>query len=299
MLFMKVIFNSLRLIRYAIFIIALCMNSIALAFGLVTEKDIFCSKQICASIAEQDGECARKLEKLRKKTPYYYVPFSTNVDADTTTKLLNYIYSIFYDSLEQEQAFYSKQINALISVKDRESADKAAKEIAELRKKYPYDPMSPEIGYDIDIITYALVELNFYGSEELARVLLGEDYLIGILPEAELTPEIEKALSEQAMKNAEGILTGGPGFDTTTAWGAPVNPEMKWDNNLSLKIVWPSSVNILHFGWVEDVEYTVYPVYVVYKDKKYQIFQNFIEPPDELRLEQKYRVPDEPDAENK
>ena len=135
MLFMKVIFNNLRLIRYAIFIIALCMNSIALAFGLVTEKDIFCSKQICASIAEQDGECARKLEKLRKKTPYYYVPFSTNVDADTTTKLLNYIYSIFYDSLEQEQAFYSKQINALISVKDRESADKAAKEIAELRKK--------------------------------------------------------------------------------------------------------------------------------------------------------------------
>ena len=101
------------------------------------------------------------------------------------------------------------------------------------------------------------------------------------------------------MKNAEGILTGGPGFDTTTAWGAPVNPEMKWDNNLSLKIVWPSSVNIIHFGWVEDVEYTVYPVYVVYKDKKYQIFQNFIKPPDELRLEQKYRVPDEPDAENK
>ena len=186
-----------------------------------------------------------------------------------------------------------------MSVKDRESADNAAKEIAELRKKYPFDPISPEIEYNIDIDTYALVELNFYGSEELARVLLGEDYLIGILPEAELTPEIKKALSEQAMKNAEGILTGGPGFDTTTAWGAPVNPEMKWDNNLSLKIVWPSSVNILHFGWVEDVEYTVYPVYVVYKDKKYKLLQNFIEPPDELRLEQKYRVPDEPDAENK
>ena len=74
MLFMKVIFNSLGLIRYAIFIIALCMNSIALAFGLVTEKDIFCSKQICASIAEQDGECARKLEKLRKKKSLLLCP---------------------------------------------------------------------------------------------------------------------------------------------------------------------------------------------------------------------------------
>lgn len=176
--------------------------------------------------------------------------------------------------VDAESIFLAEQRCVLEGVHSRESADRAAESIQKLKKQYSYYEgvtnfifSSPEIE--------RLINAQFYGSEQLAKGILGDSYLYGLLPISTLTDEVKQELVNLAQSRINGCCCGGPGYSTDEPWRPchakkGINPIYLMYPNAKIR----SYVTFKDEG--SNAEYTCYDVWIIHNNKKYEFSQWFV-----------------------
>ncbi len=145
-------------------------------------------------------------------------------------------------AFKQYIAHLQKNLDCLLSITDKASADAAAPTLEELRDNSPIrsliNPLSQhtiteEDGAEItrimnesDKCRQTLDEAYYYGSEALAEALTGDK--TNALAPIPMPPEVQKALSQTDTfkdfnitineEELQKVVSGGPGFTRETAW---------------------------------------------------------------------------------
>ena len=159
-------------------------------------------------------------------------------------------------------------------VHSRESADRAAKSIQKLKKQYSYTETVTNFIFPHPEIA-RLINAQFYGSEQLAKELLGDSYLYGLLPISPLTVEVKQELTNLAQSRIHGCFYGGPGYSSDKPW----RPYHAYNDTCPVYLMYPNA-KICSYVTFKDEDsntmYTCFEVWIIHNNKKYEFTQWFV-----------------------
>lgn len=176
--------------------------------------------------------------------------------------------------VDPEFIVLAEQRRVLEGVHSRESADRAAKIIQKLKKQHSYPEEVTNFIFPPPEIE-RLINVQFYGSEQLAKELLGDSYLYGLLPISPLTVEVKQELTNLAQSRIHGCFYGGPGYSSDEPW----RPYHAYNDTCPVYLMYPNA-KICSYVTFKDEDsntmYTIFEVWIIHNNNKYEFTQWFV-----------------------